>query len=997
MLFNLKQPEEKRRTTNRTHSQDLEEFHFEASSLSVVTDSDMGHREWSTIASAPAISTCAPRLPELTLGPLSLGDPNDTTFAQVQISPNPASLQSLALIPPAGVSAPKSYHSGEARIELVARAQQALSLGTDILRWSSMAHITRQSYLTDPMNHENINQFGRPARSTVVRGILDALTGDMKYAEALRTAAMDELSGASKSTLAEVFRLTALEGMQSGSHRQLIFTPDSSMLATMSSDDSVSLWSTKEHALVHHVQANIDGGESAAVSSKSWQLDNEDVAFSSNSLLRVAVTALDSACRMDASLDGNVASGGFRGALRQRMNAKPMKQWAAEEVRCIAFSPAGDQLVAGTSQGALLIWDIAMAKVIKRIKTRSNSDIIWVEYSSFSQNKTGSCIAAAGDYGWLCFWELETRSILPDRWVPQRMWDKYGDKKVSRIQVLEKQMSDLVVSKSFSRSDNKEFARVAVGGQDGSIMVWYCETDVHWLSGLSREWILAGHDENITNLAFSPNSELLVTASHGAVKIWQVRGGLPVATIRAQSSQIVFSHDSCSLASTSQGNLFHIWDAKRIQNLSDTQDHLDRAVFVATSGDGRYMASVAGKSQDEDVSLELVRGDPKVSLMIWDVDRTKPMVTLISTNETEILLVSFSDDSTRMASISSDDMYRLHIWDVESGQSVDTMAPLRHADSGKSGMASCGVATLSPSLRYCAMVFYYSVDGFSIGDQIVENIKLAFGVSLYDICSPDGDEAQHSDNSTRGSCKALVSPGVVFEIIHLTFSPDAARLAALDTNHAVTLWDTSSGDVVMRLCDPSQALTRYQLNPASDGNHSWIEWLDSNAREQAHGSGRLTLQFSASGRQISFLSNAGFARIWSLDQDGQEPRTMGNDTREPNLDDGTSTSQDDDISHVYSTQNCPVAVSPDGTRCIAYTDGIHIALWDVNTSSPVATLGYISDVHHVSFSPDSRWLITGSDKHILVCYAETGEWRTKIAVGLSWPLRMVMLGIWKRG
>ncbi|KAH8896324.1 WD40 repeat-like protein, partial [Thozetella sp. PMI_491] len=165
---------------------------------------------------------------------------------------------------------------------------------------------------------------------------------------------------------------------------------------------------------------------------------------------------------------------------------------------------------------------------------------------------------------------------------------------------------------------------------------------------------LKGHDESIVSMSFSPNSELLASASRGAVEIWQVRRGLPVATIRAQSALVAFSPDSSSLASISPGNVVRLWNAKRIQNLSDIQDHLDRASF-----------------ENYDLYKQRLPVDTDVAtLMIWDVGRARPL-TLLSVDKTEILSVSFSEDSGRIGSISADHILR--IWDVETGKCLETI------------------------------------------------------------------------------------------------------------------------------------------------------------------------------------------------------------------------------------------------------------------------------------------------------------------------------------
>lgn len=186
-------------------------------------------------------------------------------------------------------------------------------------------------------------------------------------------------------------------------------------------------------------------------------------------------------------------------------------------------------------------------------------------------------ILAAGADGCFRFWEHETRSLLPDRWatVENLGMDKAGFSVSSRI-------SAAAASKSRDR--------LAVAHVDGSITVWHDKEP--WMLGLERESALRGHEELIHTMEFSPNAKLLVSASHGSVKIWQVRGGMPVAVLLFPGGGIprpvAFSPDSASLASTLDDGSIRLWDAEDLQSFSDIQDHLDRAqrsMFSANDDD----------------------------------------------------------------------------------------------------------------------------------------------------------------------------------------------------------------------------------------------------------------------------------------------------------------------------------------------------------------------------------------------------------------------------
>src|SRR6266566_1585088 len=113
---------------------------------------------------------------------------------------------------------------------------------------------------------------------------------------------------------------------------------------------------------------------------------------------------------------------------------------------------------------------------------------------------------------------------------------------------------------------SRSFARLAVATPDGFITVWHNRAGNHWIEGLHRESVLKGHNERVDVMDFSPDSKLLVSASSEFVKIWQVRGALPVATIQAPGGgmprSVAFSPDSASLAETSSDDVVRLWDAE---------------------------------------------------------------------------------------------------------------------------------------------------------------------------------------------------------------------------------------------------------------------------------------------------------------------------------------------------------------------------------------------------------------------------------------------------
>ncbi len=138
----------------------------------------------------------------------------------------------------------------------------------------------------------------------------------------------------------------------------------------------------------------------------------------------------------------------------------------------------------------------------------------------------------------------------------------------------------------------------------------------------------------------------------------------------------------------------------------------------------------------------------------------------------------------------------------------------------------------------------------------------------------------------------------------VTFSPDGSFLAAHAANPTgtVRVWNTGSGRLVLEL---------------ADGYSDYLAFLP--------------------GGTALAVEKAGAFELWSL-PDGKQLRTLE-----------------------VAGDAGPFAFSPDGTL-LALSAGELIQLWRVSDGELLATLtGPLGWVGSVTFSPDGRFLVTGSE------------------------------------
>ncbi len=141
---------------------------------------------------------------------------------------------------------------------------------------------------------------------------------------------------------------------------------------------------------------------------------------------------------------------------------------------------------------------------------------------------------------------------------------------------------------------------------------------------------LQGHEAWVSAVSFSPDGEVLASASSdGIVRLWR-KDGTPIKTLEAHEawvSAVSFSPDGSVLASASYDGTVRLWkkDGTPIKTL---EAHEDSVNAVSFSPDGEVLASASGKGGPLGISisisgLELLgfgSNDNTVRLWSWDLN-----------------------------------------------------------------------------------------------------------------------------------------------------------------------------------------------------------------------------------------------------------------------------------------------------------------------------------------------------------------------------------------
>ncbi|PYI26896.1 WD40 repeat-like protein [Aspergillus indologenus CBS 114.80] len=245
----------------------------------------------------------------------------------------------------------------------------------------------------------------------------------------------------------------------------------------------------------------------------------------------------------------------------------------------------------------------------------------------------------------------------------------------------------------------------------------FISTELASISGkpyLEEHWghclqTLEGHMDDVTSVAFSPDSKLLVSRARdkgrglhvGTIKVWDTKSGQCLRTLREQRSMItstIFSGDSKLLATASSNGNIHVWDTYTWQCLQTFQGHSHGTTWLAFSADSRTFASSSGndiivRDTNSWRSLQILGGnihgtiwlafsaDSQVlassseqEIRIWNTSSWQS-VQIFKSHSHKILSLALSPDSELLASSSKHDV---KVWSTRNGQCLLTLEASFH-------------------------------------------------------------------------------------------------------------------------------------------------------------------------------------------------------------------------------------------------------------------------------------------------------------------------------
>lgn len=439
---------------------------------------------------------------------------------------------------------------------------------------------------------------------------------------------------------------------------QIVWSPDSSLLATGSLDSTVKIWAASDGQLLNSmiVVTNLPPPDDrAAVFSVGWDPTGTKLVFGAYEDGTVRIWDQTTLNSPEMMMPGNVP-----GVLYGHGGG----------VISFSWHPNGNFLASGGEDGTVRIWDVGTGQAIEVIQTSTET------VYSVAWSPDGSQLAYGGEDGVLHIVAVSELAALDG----------------SASDACAEQQPDCATptpsqSVVYSVAWSPDGSKIAIG-KSSSIEIVDSTT-------LNLIKTLSGATNTINSIDWSPDSTKIAGASIDGIggRVWDVASGQLIA-IKQPGSDLVsikWNPDGIRLASAAVSNGISIWDALSGQRLGlapiggalidwspdgiklVSASGYEDQIFIADISTGQQLITLSGHAGGVDAldwspdGTKIASGGNDNTVRVWNAATGTPLLALTGHNGL-VISVAWNPDNMSLASSSVDG--NIHFWDGQTGQSL---------------------------------------------------------------------------------------------------------------------------------------------------------------------------------------------------------------------------------------------------------------------------------------------------------------------------------------
>jgi len=452
----------------------------------------------------------------------------------------------------------------------------------------------------------------------------------------------------------------------------------------------------------------------------------------------------------------------------------------SEPVSSVAFSPDGRQILSGSGDTTVKLWDVVTGKGIRTFSGHTEH-VISVTFSP-----DGNQILSGSADNTIKLWDAVTG---------REIRTFFGH-------------TEWVTSVAFS-PDGRQ---ILSGSNDKTIKLWDTTTG-HEIRSFTGS-------DSVYSVAFSPDGRQILSGSWwGSVKLLDAITGREIRTFAGYTA--AFSPDGKQIVSGGDDDGVKLWDAstgREIRTFSGRTGQVSSGYgspglvvkSITFSPDGRQILS-----SFQFVELgggPLSFSSPDYAFVLWDA-ATGRRIRSFSGDDYTVGFVAFSPDGGQILSGSLDSTIKL--WDTATGREIRTFSG-HTAGVSSATFSSDGRQILSGSwdgtIKLWDIATGREVRTFSGHTGVVRSV--AFSPDGRQILSDSLDDTIKLWDTATGRENRIFS-GHTGVVTSVAFSPDGRQILSCSADNTIKIWDVATGREIRTFTEHKSDVNSIAFSPDS--------------------------------------------------------------------------------------------------------------------------------------------------------------------------------------